>query len=58
MDNSHHSSIIDNSDGNKLIQALTRMGEAGDELWIATAFFSLDALEISIAEDLPGVSED
>jgi len=38
------SSIIDNRDGNTLCAALERMGAGGKELWIASAFFSLDAL--------------
>ena len=38
------STIIDNRDGNTLLAALERMGANGQELWIASAFFSLDAL--------------
>jgi len=38
------STIIDNRDGNTLCAALERMGAGGQELWIASAFFSLDAL--------------
>ena len=38
------STIIDNRDGNTLHAALERMGAGGKELWIASAFFSLDAL--------------
>jgi superfamily II DNA or RNA helicase len=38
------SSIIDNRDGNTLLQSLQLMSAGGRELCIATAFFSLDAL--------------
>lgn len=38
------STIIDNREGNTLCAALERMGAGGKELWIASAFFSLDAL--------------
>ncbi len=38
------STIIDNRDGNTLCAALEKMGAGGKELWIASAFFSLDAL--------------
>ena len=37
------STIIDNRDGNTLCAALECMGASGKELWIASAFFSLDA---------------
>jgi superfamily II DNA or RNA helicase len=47
------SSIIDNSDPNTLLNALTRIGAEGEELWIATAFFSLEALML-IADILQG----
>lgn len=39
-------SIVDNRDDNTLLAALQGMGEGGRELWIATAFFSLDALQM------------
>ncbi len=39
-------SIIDNRDGNTLHDALELITENGRELWIATAFFSLDALNM------------
>ncbi len=38
------STIIDNRDGNTLLAALEQMGAGGKEIWIASAFFSLDAL--------------
>lgn len=38
------SSIIDNRDENTLLRGLTRISGGGREFWIATAFFSLDAL--------------
>ncbi len=38
------SSIIDNRNGNTLLRGLQQMSDGGHELWIATAFFSLDAL--------------
>ena len=40
----NNSTIIDNREGNTLCAALERMGAGGKELWIASAFFSLDAL--------------
>lgn len=40
------SSIIDNEDVNTLECALGNIAEGGRELWIATAFFSLDALNM------------
>ncbi|MGI6295969.1 MAG: helicase-related protein [Armatimonadota bacterium] len=39
-----YSSIIDNRHDNTLLSGLSRMGEQGRELLIASAFFSLDAL--------------
>lgn len=45
------STIIDNREGNTLHAALERMGAGGKELWIASAFFSLDAL-LLLAETL------
>lgn len=39
-------SIIDNQGDNTLYQALQDITETGHELWIATAFFSLDALNM------------
>jgi superfamily II DNA or RNA helicase len=39
-------SIVDNLDGNTLEKALGGITENGRELWIATAFFSLDALNM------------
>lgn len=39
-------SIIDNQDGNTLHNALELITDNGRELWIATAFFSLDALNM------------
>lgn len=47
------SSIIDNRDDNTLQKRLIDMCVDGDELWIATAFFSLDALLI-LSEALAG----
>ena len=44
-------SIIDNQEGNTLQNALELITENGRELWIATAFFSLDALNM-IGENL------
>lgn len=38
------STIFDNREGNTLHAAIERMGAGGKELWIASAFFSLDAL--------------
>ncbi len=38
------STIVDNRDDNTLLAALANMGAGGRELWVATAFFSLDAL--------------
>ena len=38
------SSIIDNRDGNTLLNGLQLMSASGRELRTATAFFSLDAL--------------
>jgi hypothetical protein len=40
-------SIYDNRDGNTLEGALGKITENGKELWIATAFFSLDALNMA-----------
>lgn len=40
------SSIIDNEEPNTLEVALGNISEGGRELWIATAFFSLDALNM------------
>ncbi len=40
------SSIIDNLGDNTLRKALEQISEHGRELWIATAFFSLDALNM------------
>lgn len=37
------SSIIDNRGENTLLAGIKRMGSGGNELSIATAFFSLDA---------------
>lgn len=39
-------SIIDNREGNTLHKALDSIVVNGEELWIATAFFSLDALNL------------
>src|SRR5438046_10283643 len=39
-------SIFDNRGDNTLQNALERITENGRELWIATAFFSLDALNM------------
>ena len=44
-------SIIDNQQGNTLQNALNLITENGRELWIATAFFSLDALNM-VGENL------
>ena len=44
-------SIIDNRHGNTLQNALEIITENGRELWIATAFFSLDALNM-VGENL------
>ena len=44
-------SIIDNQHGNTLHNALNLITENGRELWIATAFFSLDALNM-VGENL------
>ena len=44
-------SIIDNQHGNTLHNALELITEDGRELWIATAFFSLDALNM-VGENL------
>ncbi len=44
-------SIIDNQHGNTLHHALELITEDGRELWIATAFFSLDALNM-VGENL------
>jgi superfamily II DNA or RNA helicase len=44
-------SIIDNQHGNTLHNALELITENGRELWIATAFFSLDALNM-VGENL------
>ena len=44
-------SIIDNQHGNTLHNALDLITENGRELWIATAFFSLDALNM-VGENL------
>lgn len=44
-------SIIDNQHGNTLHNALNLITENGRELWIATAFFSLDALNL-VGENL------
>ncbi len=44
-------SIIDNQHGNTLQNALEIITENGRELWIATAFFSLDALNM-VGENL------
>lgn len=41
-----HSSIIDNQGENTLYQALQQITQHGHELWVATAFFSLDALNM------------
>src|SRR6476646_2864144 len=43
--------IIDTQDGNTLHNALELITEDGRELWIATAFFSLDALNM-VGENL------
>ncbi len=40
-------SIVDNREGNTLHNALNLITENGRELWIATAFFSLDALNMT-----------
>jgi len=39
-------SIIDNKADNTLLAAVRSIGSHGEELWIATAFFSLDALNL------------
>lgn len=44
-------SIVDNQGDNTLHRAIERITENGRELWIATAFFSLDALNL-IGENL------
>lgn len=44
-------SIVDNREGNTLHNALNLITENGRELWIATAFFSLDALNM-VGENL------
>lgn len=47
------SSIIDNREGNTLLQGLQLMSGGGNKLRIATAFFSLDAL-LMLAETITG----
>lgn len=49
-------SIIDNREGNTLHKALDSIVVNGEELWIATAFFSLDALNL-IGEKLQQFSK-
>ncbi|MBP6965487.1 MAG: DEAD/DEAH box helicase family protein [Armatimonadetes bacterium] len=49
--NSTISSIIDNRGENTLLAGIKRMGGGGQEISIATAFFSLDAL-LLLADDL------
>ena len=46
VSNLSYSSIIDNLDGNTLRQAIVHTAENGTELWISSAFFSLDALNL------------
>ena len=50
---SQTTTIIDNRDDNTLLAGIQRMGAGGNELWIATAFFSLDAL-LLLADTLDG----
>ena len=40
------SSIIDNRGENTLLSGLQQMSSGGREIWIATAFFSLEALAL------------